>query len=172
MTGKAAGRGKDFRAAIRHSKCYLRRNLGAFHLRPWELYWAKLRDRCASFRRQHPIGRGFSAPYRVIEKLGQAKAQIEREFMLYHQKRQRQLQAQYGVSVDQDFANLAADSALLLIKKEGLQREIEALDLEKRQRLGQDAAVSDLRPQESSGPAGNVRTLVVDRGRQGPALRM
>lgn len=92
--------------------------------------------------------------------------------MLYHQKRQRQLQAQYGVSVDQDFANLAADSALLLIKKEGLQREIEALDLEKRQRLGQDAAVSDLRPQESSGPAGNVRTLVVDRGRQGPALRM
>lgn len=108
----------------------------------------------------------------TIEKLGQAKAQIEREFLLYHEKRQRQLQAQYGVSVDQDFANLAADNALLLIKKEGLQREIEALDLEKRQRLGQDAVVSDLGPLESSSPAGNVRTVVVDRGRQGAALRM
>jgi hypothetical protein len=28
-----------------------------------------------------------------------------------------QLQAQYGVSVEQDFANLAADNALLVIKK-------------------------------------------------------
>jgi hypothetical protein len=92
--------------------------------------------------------------------------------MLYHQKRQRQLQAQYGVSADQDFANLAADNALLVIKKEGLQRDIAELELEKRQRLGQDAAVSDIGPQESSSPVGNVRTLVVDRGRQGPALRM
>ncbi|ANE57149.1 hypothetical protein [Methylomonas sp. DH-1] len=92
--------------------------------------------------------------------------------MLYHQKRQRQLQAQYGVNVDQDFANLAADSALLMIKKEALQREIETLELEKRQQLGEDAAVSDIGPLESSSPAGNVRTLVVDRGRQRPSLRM
>ncbi|OAI18253.1 hypothetical protein A1507_09780 [Methylomonas koyamae] len=53
----------------------------------------------------------------TIEKLGQAKIQFEREFMLYHEKRQRQLQAQYGVSADQDFANITADNALLLIKK-------------------------------------------------------
>jgi len=85
---------------------------------------------------------------------------------------QRQLQARYGVSVEQDFANLAADNALLVIKKEGLQREIEGLELEKRQRLGEDAAVSDLGPQEFKGSAGSVRTVVVNRGRQGPSLRM
>ena len=92
--------------------------------------------------------------------------------MLYHQKRQRQLQALYGVSADQDFANLAADSALLVIKKEGLQRDIEALELEKRQRLGQDASVSDLGPLDTCNPAGKVRTVVVDTGQQGPSLRM
>lgn len=53
----------------------------------------------------------------TIEKLGHTKVQLEREFMLYHEKRQRQLQAQYGVSVDQDFANLTADNALLLKKR-------------------------------------------------------
>jgi hypothetical protein len=92
--------------------------------------------------------------------------------MLYHEKRQRQLQAQYGVSADQDFANLAADNALLAKKKEGLQREIEALELEKQQRLGQDASVSDIGSLETKGPATKVRTVVVNRGQATAALRL
>ncbi|WP_347988115.1 hypothetical protein [Methylomonas sp. AM2-LC] len=91
---------------------------------------------------------------------------------LHSEKRQRQLQAQYGVSADQDFANLTADNALLLIKKEGLQRDIAELELEKRQRLGQDVSVSDIGPLEISNPAAKVRTVAVNRGRQGPSLRM
>ncbi|MCQ8106423.1 hypothetical protein NP590_20155 [Methylomonas sp. SURF-2] len=53
-----------------------------------------------------------------------------------------------------------------------MQREIEALEQEKWQRLGQDAFVSDERPLETGNPAGKVRTVVVDRGQQGPSLRM
>lgn len=92
--------------------------------------------------------------------------------MLYHEKRQRQLQAQYGVSADQDFANLADDTSLLLIKKEGLQREIAAMEREKQQCLGQDAAATDPVTSTAHGPAGRVRTLTVNRGRPEPSLRM
>jgi hypothetical protein len=89
--------------------------------------------------------------------------------MLYHEK--RQLQAKYGVSVDQDFANLAEDTSLLLIKKEGLQREIAAMEREKQQRLGQDAAATDQGPSAADSPVGKVKTLTVNRG-LGPSLRM
>ncbi len=92
--------------------------------------------------------------------------------MLYHEKRQRQLQANYGVSVDQDFANLAEDAPLLLIKKEALQRDIEAMEREKQQRLGRDAAATDPVTSTAHGPAGRVRTLTVNRGRPEPSLRM
>lgn len=108
----------------------------------------------------------------TIEKLGQSKADIEREFMLYHEKRQRQLQAQYGVSADQDFDNLAQDASLLLIKKERLQREINELELEKQQRLGQDAAATDLETSAAHDPVDRGRTLMVNRGRPEPSLRM
>jgi len=63
-------------------------------------------------------------------------------------------------------------TAILLIKKEALQRDIAELELEKRQRLGQDASVSDIGLLETNNPAAKVRTVVVDRGRQGPSLRM
>ncbi|OAI01494.1 hypothetical protein A1332_17675 [Methylomonas methanica] len=56
--------------------------------------------------------------------------------MLYHEKRQRQLQAKYGVSAGQDFDNLAEDTSLLLIKKEALQREIAAMEREKHSAWG------------------------------------
>jgi len=107
----------------------------------------------------------------TIEKLGQAKADIEREFTLYHEKRQRQLQAKYGVSAGQDFDNLAEDTSLLLIKKEGLQREIAAMEREKQQRLGQDAAATDLGASTADSPVGKVKTLTVNRG-LGQSMRM
>ncbi|WP_415879580.1 hypothetical protein [Methylomonas sp. TEB] len=92
--------------------------------------------------------------------------------MLYHEKRQRQLQAKYGVSAGQDFDNLAEDASLLLIKKEGLQREIAAMEREKQQRLGQDAAATDSVTSTTHGPAGRVRTLTVNRGRPEPSLSL
>jgi hypothetical protein len=107
----------------------------------------------------------------TIEKLGQSKAGIEREFMLYHEKRQRQLQAQYGVSADQDFDNLAQDASLLLIKKQRLQREINELELEKQQRLGQDAAATDLEPSNADSPVVRVKTLTVNK-ELGPSMRL
>ncbi|MDP3390421.1 MAG: hypothetical protein Q8Q45_00135 [Methylococcaceae bacterium] len=49
----------------------------------------------------------------------------------------------YGVSAGQDFDNLAEDASLLLIKKEGLQREIAAMEREKQKHLGQNAAATN-----------------------------
>ncbi|MBS4051173.1 MAG: hypothetical protein KGZ69_08215 [Methylomonas sp.] len=75
----------------------------------------------------------------------------------------------YGL--DQDFANLAEDTSLLLIKKEGLQREIEVMEREKQQLLGQDAAATDQGPSAADSPVGKVKTLTVNKG-FGQSMRM
>jgi hypothetical protein len=51
-----------------------------------------------------------------------------------------------------------------LIKIESLQRDIEALEQEKRQRLGQDAAATDQGPSAADSPVGKVKTLTVNKG--------
>lgn len=81
-----------------------------------------------------------------------------------------QVQARYGVSADQDFANLAEDTTLLLIKKEGLQREIAAMEREKQQRFEQDAAATHLGPLVADSPVGKVK-LTVNKG-LGQSMRM
>ncbi|WP_367154870.1 hypothetical protein [Methylomonas sp. HYX-M1] len=58
-----------------------------------------------------------------------------------------------------------------LIKKESLQRDIEAMEREKQQRLGQDAAATDQGPSAADSPVGKVKTLTVNRG-LGQSMRM
>jgi hypothetical protein len=48
---------------------------------------------------------------------------------------------------------------------------IEAMEQEKQQRLGLDAAATDQRPSAADSPVGKVKTLTVNRG-LGPSLRM
>jgi len=60
---------------------------------------------------------------------------------------------------------------LLLIKKESLQRDIEAMEREKQQRLGRDAAATDLGPSAVDSPVVKVKTLTVNRG-LGQSMRM
>jgi len=47
---------------------------------------------------------------------------------------------------------------------ESLQRDIEALELERHQRLGQDAAATDQGPSAADSPVGKVKTLTVNKG--------
>ncbi|MBD9359685.1 hypothetical protein EBB_03805 [Methylomonas sp. EbB] len=51
-----------------------------------------------------------------------------------------------------------------MIKIESLQRDIEALEQEKRQRLGQEAAATDQGPSAADSPVGKVKTLTVNKG--------
>ncbi|QSB01201.1 hypothetical protein JWZ98_21615 [Methylomonas sp. EFPC1] len=50
-----------------------------------------------------------------------------------------------------------------LIKMELLQRDIEALEQERHQRLGQDAAAADQGPSAADSPVGKVKTLAVNK---------
>ncbi|MCQ8103893.1 hypothetical protein NP590_07235 [Methylomonas sp. SURF-2] len=58
-----------------------------------------------------------------------------------------------------------------MIKKESLQRDIEAMEREKQQRLEQDAAATDQGPSAADSPVGKVKTLTVNKG-FGQSMRM
>jgi len=59
---------------------------------------------------------------------------------------------------------------IALIKKEALQRNIEEMEREQQQRLGQDAAATDPGPSAADSPVGKVKTLTVKEGLGSPCV--